>query len=286
MTKQKRDIKAEVTETLANLIREHGSDWIKPFGSLCGAPTNAVTGEKYKGMNALLLGCLGISWAAGYGQWQTIGAQVRKGSKAIAITAPMPIKDKETGDVSYMLFKPASVFDASQVEGWEAPQIDARDTTEVLADVDRYVDNLGADIRTADNGQAFYVPALDYVSMPPRSAFTDTPTSNATECYYSTLLHELVHWTGHKTRCTRINEKNNEKRGYAFEELVAEIGAAMLCAQLGVSLEVRPDHAKYLNNWLGALDGDKNYIYDAAKLAGQAVEYLDGLQSKPQKMAA
>ena len=286
MSKQKRDIKAEVTETIANLMSEHGADWIKPFGSLCGAPTNAVTGEKYKGMNALLLGCLGISWAAGYGQWQTIGAQVRKGSKAIAITAPMPIKDKETGDVSFMLFRPANIFTASQVDGWEAPQVDARDTTEVLAEVDKYVNNLGADIRTADNGQAFYVPALDYVSMPPRSAFTDTGTSDCTQNYYSTLLHELVHWTGHKTRRARINEKNKETRGYAFEELVAEIGAAMLCAQLGVSLEVRPDHAKYLNNWLAALDGDKNYIYDAAKLAGQAVDYLDSLQSEPQKMAA
>jgi len=112
--------------------------------------------------------------------------------------------------------------------------------------------------------------------MPRRCDFTATDTSDATEAYYSTALHELIHWTGHKSRCHRLDDKS--KRGYAFEELVAEIGAVMLCVKLGVSVEVRADHAKYLNGWLKALKDDRKYISDAAKLASKAIDHLDSLQ--------
>ena len=282
MAKQKRDIEAEITNAIEAAMNEHGTDWIKPFSALCTMPTNVVTGKEYRGLNALWLGVMGISHAAGYKQWKTVGAQVRKGGKGIGITAPIMKridKDDKNSRMIPVSFIPTTVFDASQVDGWEPPvadNADRVDQTEVLATVDRYIANTGARITENDQGQACYIPSLDQIKMPRRCDFTATDTSDATEAYYSTALHELIHWTGHKSRCHRLDDKS--KRGFAFEELVAEIGAVMLCVKLGVSVEVRADHAKYLNGWLKALKDDRKYISDAAKLASKAIDHLDSLQ--------
>ena len=284
MAKQKRNIGQELTEAIKAMMLEHGTDWTKPFQALATVPTNAVTGKPYRGLNALWLGLIGVQWAAGYKQWQTIGANVVKGGKSVAITAPMPIKDKEDPTkIAALLFRAAAIFPSSQVTGWQPPLIDnGGDTTEVLAEVDAYVANTGA--RITEGNAAFYVPSQDYINVPPRWAFSETDTSTSTETYYSTLLHELIHWTSHKSRCARLDDKS--KRGYAFEELVAEIGSVLLSVRLGVSPTVRADHAKYLNNWLKALDDDQSYITDAAKLAQKAIDYLDSLQPVELEQAA
>jgi len=282
MAKQKRNVGQEITDQIIEIMETCGTDWVKPFASMATSPMNPVTGKKYRGLNALFLGLMGVQYAAGYGQWQAKGAQVIKGGKSVSITAPMPIKDKESGDTKMILFRGVNVFSASQVDGWTPPVVVHADTTDVLANVDQYVANTGARITPAE--QAFYVPSLDHIGMPERGAFSATETSTSTETYYSTLLHELIHWTGHKSRCARLDDKS--KRGYAFEELVAEIGAVMLSVQLGVSPVVRADHAQYLNGWLKALKDDKTYIIDAAKLAQKAIDHLDGLQSLPMEQAA
>ena len=147
----KRDIKNEITTKIIDLIETHGSDWVKPFGGLCGAPVNALTGKSYRGMNSFWLGLQGQTYWATYKQWQELGAQVLKGSKASGIAVPMPIKDKETDKVKGLYFRGASVFSAAQVEGWEAPTVEAPDLTEVLANVDTYLKNIGADVRIVSN---------------------------------------------------------------------------------------------------------------------------------------
>lgn len=99
------------------------------------------------------------------------------------------------------------------------------------------------------------------------------------ESYYSTALHELTHWTGHATRCAR--EMAGHRFGseaYAFEELVAELGSAFLCAELGITLEVRDDHASYLASWLNVLKQDKRAIFAACSQAQHALDYLRNLQ--------
>jgi antirestriction protein ArdC len=274
----KRDIKREITTKIIDLIETHGSDWVKPFSSLCGSPVNALTGKPYRGMNSFWLGLQGQTYWATYKQWQELGAQVLKGSKASGIAVPMPIKDKKTDEVTGLYFRGASVFSAAQVEGWEAPTVETPDLTEVLANVDTYLKNVGADVRHNSSGGAYYNPSNDFIQMPYREQFTETDTSTATECYYSTLLHEHVHYTGHKSRLDRLEQKN--KRGYAFEELVAELGAAMLCASLDISPEVRPDHSQYIAHWLQALTDDKgaDYIWKAASEAQKAVDYLNAAQ--------
>ena len=96
--------------------------------------------------------------------------------------------------------------------------------------------------------------------------------------YFSTLLHELTHWTGHKSRCEREQSGSWGNPNYAKEELVAEIGSAFLCQLLGVEKQVRKDHAQYLNNWISIIQDDKKAMISAFSQAQKAVDFLQNLQ--------
>lgn len=281
----KKDIKETITAEIITMIENaqaSNSDWTMPFKSLGGKPCNALTGKAYRGLNALWLGLLGYRTVATYRQWLELGYQVQKGGKSVTISAPMTVEDKKTGESKMIGFRPASVFPPSEVlhaetgEPWVEPEIDAVDLTERLEVADQYVSNLGFDIRHSGEGRAYYQPAGDFIHMPERAAFSATKTSSATENYYSTLLHESAHATGHKSRLDRLDLKN--KKGYAFEELVAELSAAFLCNQLSVSSAPRDDHAQYLASWLKALDGDNDYIFKAASEAQKVVDWMDAKQ--------
>ena len=109
--------------------------------------------------------------------------------------------------------------------------------------------------------------------MPELKAFRDG------ESYYATLAHEMTHWTRHESRLNRdLGRKRFADAGYAMEELVAEIGAAFLCADLGITPETRDDHAAYIASWLKVLKDDKRAIFTAASHAQKAADYLHGLQ--------
>jgi antirestriction protein ArdC len=111
--------------------------------------------------------------------------------------------------------------------------------------------------------------------MPPFIAFKDK------ESYYATLAHEMTHWTKHPKRLNRdFDQKTWGDEGYAREELVAEIAAAFLCADLGLALEPREDHAAYLASWLTVLKNDKRAIFQASAHAQKAADYLHELQPK------
>ncbi|PZQ43542.1 MAG: peptidase, partial [Micavibrio aeruginosavorus] len=179
------------------------------------------------------------------------------------------------------------VFNAAQVEGYETPaalQPPCPSLIENIAAADMLVNQTGAQIRH-EGGQAFYIPSMDYIAMPPRQMFHDTASSTATENYYSVLFHELTHWTGAKHRLDRLTDDKYGGKDYAFEELVAELGAAMCCASTGVTSSPRDDHARYINNWLKALKSDKRFIFSAASQAQKAVDFLFS-QHNEQRAAA
>jgi antirestriction protein ArdC len=282
----KKDIKEIITNQIIEMIKDAqatGSDFTMPFKTLGGKPKNALTGDAYRGMNSLWLGMLGIRTVATYNQWQTLGYQVQKGSESVPISVRMTKEDKKTGETKMLGFRKAYVFSPSQVlhaktgEPWCEPELGERvDLTERLEAVDKYINNLGFDIRHSSDGGAYYQPANDFIHMPLRDQFIATATSTATECYYSTLLHESAHCTGHKSRLNRLELKN--KKGYAFEELCAELSAAFLCNHLDVSSSPRADHAQYLNSWLKALSGDNDYIFKAASEAQKVVDWMDAIQ--------
>jgi antirestriction protein ArdC len=139
---------------------------------------------------------------------------------------------------------------------------------------DRFFAAIGADIR--HNGtRAFYAQGPDFVQMPPFETFRDA------ESYAATLAHELTHWTKHDKRLARdMGRVKWGDEGYAREELVAELGSAFLCADLGITPEVRQDHAAYIQSWLEVLKGDKRFLFSASSHAQRAVDYLHSRQPR------
>ena len=142
-----------------------------------------------------------------------------------------------------------------------------------LESVEQFIAKTKAVIRHGGN-RAFYNPANDIIQIPEFRTFRDEAS------YYAILAHELTHWTGHDSRLNRNFEQSRFKGvEYAAEELVAEIGAAFLCADLGITPETREDHAAYVQNWLTLLKKDSRVIFTAASRAQRAVEFLHGLTS-------
>ena len=137
-----------------------------------------------------------------------------------------------------------------------------------------------ADIRYR-GGRAYYAQESDYIQLPPIESFRDA------ESFYATLAHESTHWTKHSSRIQRdFGRKTWGDEGYAREELVAELGAAFLCADLELAPELRDDHASYIATWLQVLKNDNRAIFQAAAHAQRAVDYLHSLQPKPSEVAA
>lgn len=291
------DIYTTVTSTIVKAIEEGQANgtFEMPWHSFASMPQNAVTKKHYRGVNIPLLWIVqhnrGFSsghWAT-YKQWQEAGAQVRKGEKGAPIVFwntvnVEPASEGEEGETR-MYARYSTVFNAAQVDGFTPPQPEKQGEVVLQHACLNFVTETGAKV---EHGQydACYSPSLDKILMPLTSLFKDTATSTATENYFSVLYHELTHWSGAKHRLDRIQHKRFGDTDYAFEELVAELGAAMLCASLGVTPAPRLDHAKYIKNWLKALNDDKRFIFSAASQAQKAVDFLYSLQPQEQEVAA
>ncbi len=277
-----RDIHAEVTAALIAAIEADPGDPVMPWhrGGGAGLPRNVASGEAYRGANVLSLwlageakGCARSIWGT-YRQWSALGCQVRRGETATPVVFYKAVaREREDGEEdSYRVLRWFPVFNVDQVEGF-APSDELGPALPRLADVDDFVRSTGAEI-TEGGDRACYVPATDRIHMPDGRRFFDTESGTRTENYYAVLMHELTHWTGHETRCARDLRNRFGSEAYAMEELVAELGAAFLCAGLGITPTVREDHARYLVNWLKVLKSDKTAIFTAAAKAQAAVGYL------------
>ena len=287
------DIYSRVTDQIVNELEKGVRPWIKPWSAehAAGRITRPLrhNGEPYAGINILML------WAAATAQgfaapiWMTyrqaseLGAHVRKGEKGSPVVYANKLvrteTDEVTGDESertipYM--KGYTVFNVEQIEDLPAhyyAKAEPRfDPPARIDHADVFFTTLGADIRHGGN-QAYYAVGLDYVQMPPFETFRDA------ESYYATLAHECTHWTRHPSRLERdFGRKRWGDEGYAMEELVAELGAAFLCADLELELAVRDDHAAYIASWLKVLKQDKRAIFTAAAHAQRAADFLHKAQ--------
>lgn len=308
--KPKLDVHEAITAKIVAAIEAGAGEFQMPWhrpGVAFTIPRNALTDKQYRGSNILSLWIDADEkkfehqvWAT-FKQWQEIGAQVRKGEKGSLIVkygewVPKDARADNSGgskpdtsrkddeDGGKRLFaKAAYVFNAQQVDGYEiSPSVPRPDLTERLDHVDAFIAATGAEFQ-AGGQRAFYRHRDlngngDFIQMPDRSLFTGTTTSTPTESYESTRLHELGHWTGAKHRLDReFGERFGDNR-YAFEELIAELSAAYLCAGLEITNTPRADHAQYIANWLEVLKGDTRAIFTAASMATRAVDYLYGLQ--------
>ena len=268
----------EVTDSIIQQLEQGATPWIKPWRVDSTADKNFLSQKPYQGVNRLILGLSGMVsgfdcpvWAS-FKQWQSIGANVRKGEKGTKIVfySPVTKENKATGESeSYNLLKAYYVFNASQVDGVtiQAPTVDAKPFNAIEA-AELRIKLTGAVI-THGGDSAFYAPSVDKINVPHKSSFISEAS------YYATVFHELTHWTGHELRCNRNLKGRFGNPLYAFEELVAEMGAAFLCQDYRIQGELR--HAGYLQSWLKVLKEDSKAIFKAAALAQKAADYINAL---------
>ena len=293
----KRDIYQEITDKIIKTLGHIDLDnFHAPFGALAaqGMPINPVTDHHYQGINIPSLwidqqekGFTSSHWAT-FKQWQEQGAQVRKGqqgSPIIFYKTWNKIENNEDGEaeeIQIPVLRFYTVFNANQVDGYEHQDrscLKQNDLVTPLKSAEDFCQKTGVDIRHGES-KAYYNRSGDFINMPQTWAFFDTQNSSATENYYAVLFHELTHWTGAKHRLNRdkATSRTQELEKYAFEELIAELGAAFLCAKLGITQTPRDDHARYLKCWLQALQNDKTFIFKASAQAAKAIEFLSDLQ--------
>ncbi len=283
----KRDIYQAITDKIIADLERGVRPWHLPWtgGNAPSSRPLRANGIPYQGINVVLLwieaslkGYASPTWMT-FKQAQAVGACVRKGEKGSMVVYANAIirteTDAGTGEDSERripFLKSYTVFNVAQIDGLR-PMPPTPETADRLSEADRmksvdaFFAMVGADVRHGGT-RAFYAPSLDAIAMPPFAAF-ESPGS-----YYATLGHEHIHWTGHSRRLDRLEKAPKASEPYAREELVAELGAAFLCADLGVSDEPREDHASYLASWLKVLREDKRAIVTAASAAQRAVNFL------------
>ena len=289
----KPDLYTRVTQAIVADLEAGVRPWTKPWSAeqLAGRISRPLrsTGEAYSGINVILLWAEAVAQGYAAPIWITfrqalaLGGHVRKGERGATVVYANTFSRTETGDDGQDVerkipfLKAYTVFNVEQVHGLPAhfyavaePKLD---TAQRIDQAEAFFATTGADIRHGGD-RAYYAIHPDYVQVPPFETFADP------EAYYATLAHESTHWTRHPTRLDRdFGRKRWGDDGYAREELVAELGAAFLCADLGLELTPRPDHASYIASWLGVLQDDRCFIFTAAAHAQRAVEYLQARQT-------
>ena len=294
-TKSERiDIYTRVTNRIIEQLEQGIRPWLKPWDAehAAGRITRPLRSnfEPYHGINILMLwasaeehGFCSPLWLT-FQQCKEFGGHVKKGEHGSPVVYASTFKKEEpteTGDSverDIPFLKQYTVFNAEQCEGlpdrFYELKTEPKELVERIVSADQFFRNTKADIREGGN-QAYYTITHDYIRMPRIETFRDA------EAHAATTAHELTHWTRHPSRLDRdLGRKRFGDAGYAAEELVAEMGAAFLCADLGITPEIREDHASYIASWLQVLKDDKRAVFTAASHASKAVDYLHSLQPK------
>jgi antirestriction protein ArdC len=292
----KRDLYAEVSARIVAELEAGAPPWVKPWSATPGAntPCNAVSNRPYSGCNVVMLW---MTQAVGYRtprfltfkQALELGGNVRKGEHGTKVyfVKQLHVRDESAADSSGMRIVPMmreyTVFNVAQCENLPDSIISGKpmrvrnpDTRDELADA--FLHSTGADIREG-HGEAFYVPSRNFISM---SAFAGF---NGADHFYNVAFHELTHWSGHNSRLDRDLKNRFGSRNYAAEELIAELGAAFLCAEFGFDGDVR--NAGYIRSWIELLKADKRAFFTACSRASKAADFLRGLAlAEPVERAA
>ncbi len=289
---EKLDVYNRVTSKIIADLERGNLTWLQPWqaGHAAGEISRPlrVTGKPYRGINIVMLWASAMEngfscpiWLT-YKQAVELDGQVRKGEKGSLVVYADTLTKIETDDkgenrkTEIPFMKGYTVFNAEQIDNLPAhfyarPDAAQREISRQETAEQFFAASGGTILH--GGSRAFYSPTNDVVQMPKIETFRDT------ESYYATLAHEMTHWTRHETRLNRdFGLKRFGDEGYAMEELVAEIGAAFLCADLGITPETREDHAAYIASWLKVLKQDKRAIFTAASHAQRAVEHLHAYQ--------
>jgi len=265
-----------VTESIIRQLESGVAPWCKPWHT--EMPANLVSKKEYRGINIFLLASQGYGsryWLT-YRQAQVLGGNVKKGQCGTKVVfwkiSEYSKENAETREVENrksILLRYYTVFNLEQCEGIESPEsAPVNDPIEQCESIVRSMPNPPG---FEQDSRAFYRPSIDTVGMPARSAF------HSAEEYYSTFFHELTHSTGHPSRVGREGIMNHNPFGsedYSKEELVAEMGAAMLCGFAGIDSQTLENSAAYLQTWINKLKSDSRLIVSAASQSQKAADYI------------
>ena len=288
----KKDHYQEITNAFIELLETEKGNFIKTWqaNSLNGH-YNYITKKEYRGTNVFSTamstfknGFKSNEWAT-FKQWQSKGFKVDKGSKAtyIIFFSKVEIEDKKEKDKKFIpILKGYPIFNADQTN-YKGTEEYLNNVGQLVKDlefnefsnirIDHLIDHTKVTIKHGGNS-AFYSTNLDFIQMPNKSSFKEIENISKEVGYYSTLLHELSHWSGNEKRLDRKIQNKFGSNAYAFEELVAEISSGFLCTILELVKLPTPNHAKYINNWLEVLKSDKKAIVKAFSLAQKASDFI------------
>lgn len=279
-----RDLFQEITDRIAGQLASGTRPWAQPWRNgvapLALSMPHNVAGRPYRGANVFWLWA--EAEAKGYARpaWLTFkqaleaGGAVRKGEKATPVLFWKfdQVQDDASGEISKrVMVRQYSVFNVEQCDGLQLDELQPKTLTEPerIDAAEAMIAATGARI-VFGGDRAFYTPTRDFIQLPERAAF------KSADGFYSTAFHELGHWTGHTARLGREYGRKFGDEAYAFEELVAELCAAFVCASNGFANIEREDHAAYLQSWLKVLKGDSRAFITAASHAQRAADLVMG----------
>lgn len=281
---QTSEYRKAVTERLIGMLESGTAPWQKPWDAGIAAmnrPHN-FNGRPYHGVNALMLWCTAIDKGYEDPRWLTfkqvnkLGGHVNKGEKAQIVEYwqwEKEVENPETGEkekvpLEHPKVYRAAVFNADQCTGLPKLRRQAQKWSPVER-AENIIAANGVPVTHNTDGSAFYSPGGDFICLPPRESFATV------DAYYSTLLHEVGHSTGHPTRLNREFGGQFGSEGYAREELRAELASTFLCGELGIATTGSDEqHAAYVKSWVSALKNDYNEIFRAAADAEKICNYL------------
>lgn len=293
MAETRVDIYTCITNEIVAAIEAGAGTWKMPWhhdGSSIARPMNVISGKAYRGINTVALWI--AAHANGYGsgiwgtyrQWTERGAQVRKSEKATTIVFWKQIRgrtqesddedsaiDEDSDDRPRFVARGYAVFNRVQVYGFEEPNMPRLPETERIPHAGAFFDRLDIPVTYGASG-AWYRISEDRIYMPDFARFTEASG------FYSTLAHECAHATGAAHRLDRDFSKRFTNQARAAEELVAELTAAMIMADLGLAARPRSDHAAYIASWLEVLKNDKRAIFTASSKAQAAANWMHAQQ--------
>lgn len=265
-------VTARILESLARGV----APWRKPWGA--ERPRNLVSGREYRGINVLLLqtNAFESSWWLTFKQAKDLGGSVKRGERGSPVVFwKVTENEKSDGTTSKgFVLRYFTVFNVEQTEGIEAPEATTYNLMDPIEECERIVSGYpNAPRIDHGGGAAFYMPSQDRIQIPGRKIFSSTPE------YYSTLFHELIHSTGAAHRLARkgvVDGARFASHEYSFEELIAECGAAFLCAEGGISPSTIENSAAYLGSWIKKLRSEPRWIVEAASHASKAADLVLG----------
>ena len=275
----------KITDVIIEKLKQGVIPWQKPWNGEEGIPRNLVSKKAYQGINVFLLSCLGYEspYFVTFKQAKQLGGSIRKGEKATFVVfykwidlmdGNEPVLDKDDKPRKIPMLRYYYVFNIEQCHG-----ISQNHIPEIIKRKFKPIQKADLIIRGMPEipvikyggSKACYYPSTDKIHLPPKDSFISD------EKMYSTLFHELSHWTGHESRLRRkgiIESSGFGSEKYSEEELVAEMGAAFLCSTAGIENNIIDNSVAYINSWLSKLQNDKKLIVIAAGQAQKACDFI------------